>query len=396
MSAAKYRIAIVGCGPGGLAAALMLRRAGHNVTLFEQFTEAQPVGSGLLIQPAGQAVLATCGLLDNLKALAARVGRLHGISVTSGRRALDVNYEHAGEGAPALGVHRASLFAVLMDAVRAAEIPVLVNHKLVAAKETSDAITPVFAAQGAGTSFDLLVDASGARSPLVSGKSVELPFGALWATVDIPENGDVPPAALNQRYLRARQMAGIMPIGHNPETGNAGAAIFWSVRRADAAHGMAGDAGPIREAFCALWPEAAPYVSQVQSIDDWTLATYHHRTGNPAASPRRISIGDSWHCTSPQLGQGANMALIDAAALARALDEATDLVEVGRRYRQLRQFHVSLYQTLSWLFTPLYQSGDRVRPLLRDLSTHYLGGMPLARNLIALTVSGGLGATKLG
>ena len=49
-------IAIAGCGPCGLAAALLLHRAGHEVTLFERFDTPRPIGSGLMIQPTGMAV----------------------------------------------------------------------------------------------------------------------------------------------------------------------------------------------------------------------------------------------------------------------------------------------------------------------------------------------------
>jgi len=49
----NLRIAIIGCGPGGLTAALLLKRAGHDVTLYERFSEAKPLGSGFVIQPTG-------------------------------------------------------------------------------------------------------------------------------------------------------------------------------------------------------------------------------------------------------------------------------------------------------------------------------------------------------
>jgi salicylate hydroxylase len=46
-------IAVAGCGTAGLAAALLLHRDGHRVTLFERFAEPAPIGSGLMIsQPA--------------------------------------------------------------------------------------------------------------------------------------------------------------------------------------------------------------------------------------------------------------------------------------------------------------------------------------------------------
>lgn len=39
-------VAVAGCGVAGLAAALLLERDGHHVTLFERFDTPQPLGSG--------------------------------------------------------------------------------------------------------------------------------------------------------------------------------------------------------------------------------------------------------------------------------------------------------------------------------------------------------------
>ncbi|WP_085890888.1 hypothetical protein [Roseovarius litorisediminis] len=50
------RIGIAGPGIGGLAAAAVLARDGHAVTVHDQFEAPRPVGSGLFIRPVGQAV----------------------------------------------------------------------------------------------------------------------------------------------------------------------------------------------------------------------------------------------------------------------------------------------------------------------------------------------------
>lgn len=395
MGVESLRIAIIGCGPGGLAAALLLKRAGHDVTLYERFSEAKPLGSGLVIQPTGLAVLAHCGLREAFDKLTAPITRLEGYAVDSRRRALDVFYVRKGKGMPARATHRASLFEVLIEGVRAAGIPILGGHTFTGAKELMHTIAPMFEAQGRGPDFDILIDASGSRSPLAEGKGTELPFGALWATVDMPTDHRLPTQSLNRRYWQASQMAGIMPVGLNPATGNQGAAVFWSVKREAAEQVMAGGAGPVADAFCKLWPEAEPFVAQIRTMDDWTLATYHHRTGKPVRGPRHIALGDSWHCTSPQLGQGANMALLDAMAVAQAFADVDRAEEIGPRFAALRGFHVALYQNLSWVFTPFFQSDDRVRPVLRDILMQYFGGLPLMRDFVSLTVSGRLGLSSL-
>ena len=117
-------IAIAGCGPCGLAAALLLARQGERVTLFERFAAPQPIGSGLMIQPTGLAVLERLGLAGRIAAEGARIDRLHGLA---GKRvALGGGYAALKSGGRlhGIGIHRASLFAALYDAVLASGIVV--------------------------------------------------------------------------------------------------------------------------------------------------------------------------------------------------------------------------------------------------------------------------------
>ena len=75
----RLDIAVCGCGPAGLAAALLLHRSGHRVRIFERFATPQPVGSGLLLQPTGLGVLHELGLSQRILELGARIDRLYGL-----------------------------------------------------------------------------------------------------------------------------------------------------------------------------------------------------------------------------------------------------------------------------------------------------------------------------
>ncbi len=384
-------IAVVGCGPGGLASALFLHRAGHVVTLFDQFEKPQSLGSGLLIQPSGQNVLDRLGLLGKIHERAAPVTRLSGTNMLSGKRALDMAFLHLGHGSMALGIHRASLFDILFETVCLEDITLQTGSVLTGAKVENDGVRLHF---GSGTDFgmfDLLVDASGAHSQLASGVEYVLPFAAFWTTVDMPVASGIAEAALDQRYWAASKMAGIMPVGINPDTGNQGAALFWSVKPENADALLERGIDQWRAEFLTLWPEAGAFVAQVKSVDDLTLAIYRHRTGSAVSQGRILHIGDAWHCTSPQLGQGANMALIDAAAMVAAISYADNVALVGHHYRQLRGDHVLLYQWLSYIFTPLYQSDSKMLPAIRDFIIHNFARAPFVRKLIAKVVSGNLG-----
>ena len=96
------------------------------------------------------------------------------------------------------------------------------------------------------------------------------------------------------------------------------------------------------------------------------MARYHHRTLRHPVSGRIVHLGDSYHAASPQLGQGANMALLDAFALGEALTRRKGLDAALQEYARLRRVHILIYQLISKLFTPVYQSNSTLLPFLRD------------------------------
>ncbi|MEJ0040072.1 MAG: FAD-dependent monooxygenase [Gammaproteobacteria bacterium] len=121
----RANIAVCGCGPAGLAAALFLHRAGHRVRVFERFETPRPVGSGLLLQPTGLGVLAELGMVERLMSLGSPIDRIFGRIASSDRVVLDVRYSALGKGWRALAIHRAALFGTLHDAVSAAGIEIV-------------------------------------------------------------------------------------------------------------------------------------------------------------------------------------------------------------------------------------------------------------------------------
>jgi salicylate hydroxylase len=363
----RWSIAIAGAGPAGLAAALLLARAGHRVTVFERFDEPRPIGSGLMLQPTGMAVLAELGLAAQVRGLGQRIERLFGRVCPSNRIILDVRYDRLGRDYSGLAVHRAALFAPLHQAVRTDGIAIETGVTITGAEPARARL--ITAGGRTIDGFDLVIDAMGVRSPLAplygAGSRVDLPYGALWATLPWPRDGfDI--NSLEQRYRRADVMVGVLPIGR-PVTGEGPqTAFFWSLKPADYERWRSDGLAPWKERVRALWPQTAPLLDGIHDPEQMTFARYAHHTLRRPAAGRIVAIGDSAHAASPQLGQGANMALLDARALALALERSRDLDGALARYLALRRWHVRLYQALSAGFTPFYQSDSRVLPPLRD------------------------------
>ena len=391
MAGKTLDIAIAGAGPAGLAAALYLHRAGHRVTVFERFDKPAPVGSGLILQPTGLTVLADLGLLGDIMALGARIDRLYGADATTGRTVLDVRYDAQRGGRFGLAVHRAALFSVLHRAVKVAGIPIETGCQ-VDGLDLGERASFILAAGRRAGPFDLVVDATGSRSKLrrnVRNPSEPQPlaYGAFWASLAWKGHG-FDENALLQRYDKASVMIGVLPIGRPEHGAGKMAAFFWSLKPAEVDAVRAAGIGRWKERIVSLWPECEAFTGQVAGFDQLTLARYGHHTLAMPAGRRLAVIGDGAHSTSPQLGQGANMALLDAAALACALSRSADIEAALAAYARSRRWHVRVFQALSWMFTPFYQSDSTVLPVLRDRLVATIARVPPAPQFLASMVAG--------
>ena len=101
------KIAVAGAGIGGLTVAALLGQDGHDVAVFDQFDSPRPVGSGLVIQPVGQAVLAEIDALDEALKLGNSVYHMLGFEAEAGRPVLNVRYDNDGGPRFGLAIHRA-------------------------------------------------------------------------------------------------------------------------------------------------------------------------------------------------------------------------------------------------------------------------------------------------
>ncbi|MCI4645372.1 MAG: FAD-dependent monooxygenase [Hyphomonadaceae bacterium] len=383
------KVAIAGAGVGGLAVGALLAREGYQVEIFDQFETPAPVGSGLMLQETGLTVLAAMGLRAQAEARGSVINRLFGRSVPSGRTVLDVRFKALSASLCAIGIQRSALFTLLYEAACTAGAAFTGGVDITGVDAQGGALL-CRAGRRLGP-FDLIVDGLGANSPLSMDVSTALPFGALWASVPWPQGEAFNDTALEQRYRTARQMTGIMPSGV-PEAGTGPTATyFWSLEGDAYGEWKTRGLSAWQAQAEMLWPETAELVSEL-GMEDLTFARYRHRTWPRPVEGKLVHIGDSWHATSPQLGQGANMALLDAYGLYLGLRaHPGNLPAALADYLDRRSTHVRLYQVMSFLFTPVYQSRGSLLPALRDWVAAPLSRVPPAPAVLAALVSGSVG-----
>jgi 2-polyprenyl-6-methoxyphenol hydroxylase-like FAD-dependent oxidoreductase len=370
-----YRVGVVGLGVAGAATAALLARAGHKVTVLERAPEVGPTGAGALLQPSGQRALARLGLAETVEELVAYTPR--------GRELVRLAYGDFEPGCHGLGVHRGDLFAALNGLVAATGVDVRLGVEADSFAPAGGLVLVRDAAGEAHGPFELVVAADGSRSALRARSGLvrwehEYRYGALWAVGTC----EAVRGRLHQVVRGTSRLVGLLPLG----AGRCN--LFWSLRHdaLDALHDRGFDAW--RREVVALCPEADELLSGLRGFEETRLTTYRHVVLRRPYADRLVLVGDACHAMSPHLGQGINLALLDALCLAGSLDAEPDLARALERYANERRAQVRYYARVTLALTPFFQSGGVVKGLGRDLALPVLQRNRWARRRMLLALSG--------
>lgn len=395
----NQRIAIIGAGTAGLATAAFLGRQGHEITVIERAQSLTAVGAGILLQPSGLGVLSRLGCLANMEAFGHRIDELDG-RTKSGRVVMHVEYAHLEDEADVygLGVHRAALCHVLDTALGAIPHQRWFGCEVASIEQNEQEAVVHFSVdqQVHRETFDAVLVANGSASRLRPQSLVrydkQYPWGAMWLIRPLPDglSGFNSPR-LQQRYCGALKMAGILPTGLTPsDPSTPMLSFFWSLPVAEMPNWQteAFNLPEWKNEVKSLWPELSPLIANIKAASELVPATYRDVIMTRWGGGRVGVIGDAAHAMSPQLGQGANMALLDAAAIADALEESRDWEDVWTQFAARRGGSIRFYQKMSRVLTPFFQSNILGAGLMRDVSMPLLYRLPWLRRQMAETVAG--------
>ncbi|MEV7623750.1 NAD(P)/FAD-dependent oxidoreductase [Actinoplanes sp. NPDC089786] len=354
-------IAIVGAGPGGLLCALVLQQHGIAATVYDTdaSADARDAGGSLdLHADTGQIALADAGLLDEFMTVARaedqskRMIDMHGAERGS--------FQHDEDDTAAPEIDRGQLRALIAGHVRPENVRW--GHRLTGAAALGDGRHRLAFANGTTTDADLVIGADGVWSrvrPLVSDV--------------VPEYSGV--TFLDVRYddadRRHPALAAVMGgKGHMFARGDDGNAIIaqrnsngvirgylamrteadWARRAGVHVDDRPGLHAYLRERYAAWSPGLQPFLTDSDDYVErgiWFLPT-------PMTWPHRPGVtllGDAAHAMGPFGGYGVNLALLDAAELARALAKEQTLDDAVRRYEHAMQIRAAGYAASSNLAT---------------------------------------------
>ena len=340
---APAKVMVAGAGIGGLSAAIALRRAGFEVTVFERAAELGEVGAGLLLAANAQKALGRLGLAGAV----ARLGTPASAAEIRSWRGQVLASIPAAElekraGAPSVAVHRADLQALLVQEAR--EGTIRLGAEVEGFGQDEGGVTVSFAGGGEECA-DLLVGADGLRSRVrasLHGPAKPRYAGyTAWRTVVEPGEELLPWGTGFESWGRGARF-GCAHVG--------GGRIYWFATanapegEEDGPPGSPDGAGATLLRRFGSWHDPIGDLIGAADEDGILRTDIYDREplGELWGEGRVTLLGDASHPMTPDLGQGAGQALEDAVALARCLEEWGATADALRRYERLRSARTAM------------------------------------------------------
>ena len=323
------KVALTGGGIGGLAAALVLSRAGQQIELFEKASAFSDIGAGIQLGPNVTRIVRGWGLTAALRAYAFAPDCLKVRSAMSGQivgelalgNTIEVRY-----GAPYVTLHRADLHQLLLQAVQQTEATLHTDSTVRSFQQTPQTVT-LQTTHGA-RAVDVMVGADGlwshTRAQLLGDglprRTGHLAYRALIKQADLPER-------LRSYNVTAWLGANMHAVQYPVRSGEwLNIVVF--------VHGDAPDdfqnwdhSANAFDLKIALQGSCNALHSLLEAVPSWRLWVMHDRPpmqgAQQHAQGRVALLGDAAHPMRPYLAQGAGMAIEDAAELGAVLNGAT-------------------------------------------------------------------------
>src|SRR5262245_7118334 len=300
----KGHVEIAGAGVGGLSSAIMLARHGWTVRVHERSATIREVGAGIQIKNNAIEVLEQIGIFDRLAP--------HGFKLERARHR-DVNghllQERVLKGRSRVRVFlRQPLIEMLSAAAQEMGVEIVTNSRAVGADPAGELLLE----NGRRLRADLVIAADGAQSKLRKSLGVGDSYRVLPTVVNrsLVPTREITPEPVTTEHWSGRYRIGIMPCGDNMSF------VFQVCPEWDRS-------AVVLPIDVDVWSRAFPRLRREIELLSQTSAIQHNFSivHCPRWHKGRVAIvGDAAHAMPPTLGQGAGLTLMNAYALAVALD----------------------------------------------------------------------------
>jgi salicylate hydroxylase len=335
MAGNSLRIAVIGGGIGGSAAALSLLKAGFEVQVYEQSRQPREVGAGIVLTPNAVRVLHHLGCAEHLAALGATPTAIRQRRWDDGRTLLCSPVNPPGRTAMFYTSHRSDILLMLAGELPPARLHL--GHRLTGFTDNGDKVEMQFD-NGARAEADIMIGADGIHSTVR-----ELLFGAEHPrfTGCVAYRGLVAAERLKALELPNEDQIWMGPgkhFVHYPVSAGRLVNLVCLIERDAWTRESWTEPGDIKDALAAYegWhPQVRAIIAAVEETFVWGL---FDRAPLPRWSVGRVTLlGDACHPMLPFLAQGAAQAIEDGATLAAVLSSANGGVPAAlRRYEALR------------------------------------------------------------
>lgn len=321
-------MAVIGGGIGGMAAALALHRRGIAFTLHEREADFAEAGAGMSLWPNATRVLRSFGILDQVMALGEPVDQFN-LRRWDGRWISEISMR--GFATPALCIHRADLHRSLHEALPAARLRA--GRRLQSFTQDAGGVTAVFA-DGSEAAAAGLIGADGIHSAVraqLHGVTAPAYRGyQIWRGI-APEVPGLVRGHIGETWGRGRRF-GILPMGQ-------GRICWYATRNGPPA--PADTSAARKEEVLRLfrdWHDPIPALIAATEPADIMRNSARDRPALRRWGGGCVTLlGDAAHPITPNVGQGACMAIEDAACLARCLEVEPGVAAAFRRYETARR-----------------------------------------------------------